>query len=46
MRTKAAPIKSARAVRKGFRDFMGFCRPVIGPYAKEITLSHAMQRKR
>lgn len=26
--TSAAPIRSARAERKGFRDFMSFCRPV------------------
>ena len=30
----------------GMRDFMMFYRPVIGPCAKKITLSHAMQRKR
>ena len=32
--TRNAPIKSARAVRKGLRDFMRFYRPVIGPCAK------------
>ena len=32
--------------RGGMWDFMMFYRPVIGPYAKEITVSHAMQLKR
>ena len=46
MRTRAAPMRSARAIRKGLRGFIGIYRPVIGPYAKEATVSHAMQRKR
>ena len=46
MMTIAAPIKSARAVRKGLRGFMMFCRPVIGPYTKEITVAEGLQLKR